>query len=222
MADVPARPRPAPARRPAAPRARRRYHHGNLRQALIDAGLALIQEKGVAALTLREIGARVGVSRMAAYRHFADRAALLEAISDAGFVRFGDWLAEAKNSARPRPAGEREDFKSRMRGMAVAYVRFAAAHPAHYQVMFGAARDPGSPPPGPAAARSFSILEDTIREGQAKGIVRTGNPTQLARAVWSMVHGISTLAATCRLGPDNSAEQFVLVCSDVLEDGLLA
>ena len=211
------RPTPAPhARR--APRARRQYHHGNLRQALIDAGLDLIQEKGVAALTLREIGARVGVSRMAAYRHFADRAALLAAISEAGFVRFGDWLEDARNSA---PTG-REGLSARMRAMAVAYVRFAATHPAHYQVMFGAGAGPRTMPPSAPAARSFGILEDTIRQGQESGLVRAGSSTDLARAVWCMVHGISTLAATGRLGPDAVDSRLALFCADVLEQGLLA
>ena len=229
MGGMPARRSPATSRRRAeapravrVPRPRRQYHHGNLRQALIDAGLELIQQRGVAALTLREIGARVGVSRMAAYRHFADRAALLAAISEAGFVRFGDWLEEASTDAGNGVLEGREGFRARMQAMAVAYVRFAAAHPAHYQVMFGAAKDPHRPPPSAAAARSFSILENTIRQGQEKGVVRPGNVTDLARSVWCMVHGISTLAATGRLGPDVSGPRFTLFCADVLESGLLA
>jgi AcrR family transcriptional regulator len=221
---MPARRSTSPPRRRAEPsravrrsRTARQYHHGNLREALIEAGLELIQQKGVAALTLREIGARVGVSRMAAYRHFADRAALLAAISEAGFVRFGDSLEEARQSA-PK---DKEGFRSRLHAMAVAYVRFAAAHPAHYQVMFGAARDPHTPPSA-AGARSFGILEDTIRQGQEKGVVRPGNSTDLARAVWCMVHGISTLAATGRLGQEASGPRFTLFCADILEAGLLA
>src|SRR5271155_3797955 len=75
------------------------YHHGNLRAALIDAGLKLIEEKGVRALTLREIGTRVGVSRMAAYRHFSDKAGLLNAISEVGFTQFADALEEACGAA---------------------------------------------------------------------------------------------------------------------------
>src|SRR3954469_25220545 len=77
----------------------RGYHHGNLRSALIEAGLELIQEKGAAALTLREIGARAGVSRMAAYRHFANKEDLLGAISEAGFQQFAAALTEAREKA---------------------------------------------------------------------------------------------------------------------------
>ena len=63
-----------------------RYHHGNLRAALIQGGLELIERKGIHALTLREIGNQLGVSRSAAYRHFKDKDALLAAISQAGFM----------------------------------------------------------------------------------------------------------------------------------------
>src|SRR5215468_2671037 len=73
------RPR-SPARKP-----RQRYHHGNLRRALLDEALATIAADGPEALTLREIGARLGVSRTALYRHFADKEALLEAVATEGF-----------------------------------------------------------------------------------------------------------------------------------------
>src|SRR5215510_8355564 len=121
------------------------YHHGNLRAALIDAGLKLITRKGVRALTLREIGARVGVSRMAAYRHFSDKADLLAAIREAGFAQFADALEQARSKAA-------KTFSSRLKAMALAYVRFAAEHPAHFEVMFG--WNPHQPPPrSPAGAR---------------------------------------------------------------------
>ena len=68
----------------------RAYHHGNLRATLIDLGLKLIEEKGIPGLTLRDMGARAGVSRTAAYRHFASKAELLDAICDLGFTQFAD------------------------------------------------------------------------------------------------------------------------------------
>src|ERR1035438_9484489 len=102
----------------------RHYHHGNLRAALIEEGLQLIEEKGTRALTLRELGERAGVSRMAPYRHFKNKADLLGAISEAGFTQFADALESARNSA----AGT---FLSRLTAMAQAYVRFAMEHPAY-------------------------------------------------------------------------------------------
>ena len=145
----------------------RQYHHGNLRAALIDAGLKLITRKGVRALTLREIGARVGVSRMAAYRHFANKADLLAAIREAGFAEFANALDAARSKAG-------RAFASRLRSMALAYVRFAAGHPAYYEVMFSWT-DQQSPRPSPAGARAFGILEQTIREGQEAGEVCAGD-----------------------------------------------
>src|SRR5271170_2322431 len=142
------------------PRKRRAYHHGNLRAALIETSLELIEKKGVPALTLREIGARLGVSRSAAYRHFEDKAQLLAAISEAGFEQFADALELARVSA-----------------MGLAYVRFAADHRAHFEVMF---RPSDEPRMSPAGARAFAILEDTVREGQQSGDVRAGDSTALA------------------------------------------
>ena len=112
----------------------RPYHHGNLRRALLDEALATIRAEGVDGLTLREIGARVGVSRTALYRHFADKRALLAAVATEGFRTLRQQLITAwEDGGRGRAA-----FDS----MGVAYVRFAVANPAHYRVMFGGFVDP--------------------------------------------------------------------------------
>jgi AcrR family transcriptional regulator len=190
----------------------RQYHHGNLPAALIEAGLQLIEKKGVRALTLREIGARVGVSRMAAYRHFSDKGHLLGAIREAGFVQFADALEAARSKAG-------KTFAQRMKAMALAYVRFATEHPAYFEVMFGwKDADEGAAAPSEAGARAFGILEQTIREGQQSGDVRSGNSVTLARLVWAHVHGVSML----RLAPDldGTGKEFVDLCSDVLRIGL--
>lgn len=192
------------------PRRRRAYHHGNLRVALVEAGLELIEQKGVQALTLREIGARVGVSRSAAYRHFADKSGLLSEICEAGFTQFADALAAARDAAHP-------DFASRLSAMGVAYVRFAAEHRAHFEVMFGPLDVPQASPQG---ARAFGILESTIREGQQSGDVRTGDSTALARLVWSLVHGISMLRLERDLTKPGAGAKFTLFCTDILRAGL--
>ena len=126
----------------------RPYHHGNLRRALLDEALATIRAEGVEGLTLREIGARLGVSRTALYRHFADKRALLAAVATEGFRTLRQQLVTAwEEGGRGRAAFE---------AMGVAYVRFAVANPAHYRVMFGGFVDPkrdASPswPPRPRA-----------------------------------------------------------------------
>src|SRR5262245_28673907 len=190
------------------------YHHGNLPAALIEAGLKLIEKKGVRALTLREIGARVGVSRMAAYRHFSDKGQLLAAIREAGFEQFAEVLEAARSKAGQR-------FSSRMKAMALAYVRFAAEHPAYFEVMFGW-RDAheGAAVPSRAGARAFGILEETIHEGQQRGLVRSEDPAMLARFVWASVHGISMLRLASDLSVDGAGTHFVELCSEILKIGL--
>jgi AcrR family transcriptional regulator len=80
------------------------YHHGDLRAALIQCGSDLIEKKGIPALTMREIGKRLGVSRAAPYAHFADKAALLAAIREAGFIEFGKTIEAAKIRMASKPS----------------------------------------------------------------------------------------------------------------------
>lgn len=196
-------------------RTRSGYHHGNLRAALIETGLRLIGEKGVKALTLREIGARAGVSRMAAYRHFADKADLLGAISEAGFMQFADALEKARRDA---PA----DTVSRLDAMGLAYVRFAAEHSAYYEVMFGAGARPGETqvPASEAARRAFRVLEETIQEGQRAKEIRPGSSLVLAQLLWALVHGLSTLRLDTDLSENGSGTKFALLCFELLRNGL--
>jgi AcrR family transcriptional regulator len=175
------------------------YHHGNLREVLIAEGANIVKEKGVNGLTLREIGERAGVSRTAPYRHFADKAELLSAISEAGFTEFADALEAARD-------GEKGRFAARIEAMGKAYLRFAEERRPYYQVMFGETCAPG----GPAAQRAFGVLEGMIRSGQSSGDVRPGDSAVMAKVVWALVHGIATL----RLDLD-----FKLV-TDILRTGL--
>lgn len=186
------------------------YHHGNLRAALIACGLELIEEMGVPALTLREIGKRLNVSRSAAYRHFKDKAALLSAISEAGFIDFVNVQEQAKKGA---PSG----FAAQIEALGVAYVRFANEHRAHFEVMFTHPPDPGCEA-AQVGARAFGILVQTVREGQQQGEVREGDPVLLARVLWSLVHGASML----RLDGDNSDAPFMRFSTDVVRSGLHA
>jgi AcrR family transcriptional regulator len=192
---------------------KKNYHHGNLRAALIQAGLELIAQKGVRALTLREIGAQVGVSRMAAYRHFADKAKLLAAIREAGFEKFASALENGRDAAG-------HESIARIRGMGAAYVLFARDHPAYFEVMFGSSPEPGAQP-CEAETRAFQILEAAIIEGQTKGDLREGNGRLMACAAWSLVHGISALKLDqMPFAEGIPSADFVNACSDVLMSGL--
>ena len=105
---------------------RDRYHHGDLRRALLDEALRTIQQDGVEALTLRTIGLALGVSRTALYRHFADKRALLSAVATEGFRMLRARLVEAWRSSGLREFND----------MGVAYVRFAIANTIAYLLNF--------------------------------------------------------------------------------------
>ncbi len=180
MSAVPA---PRPARKPA-----RAYHHGNLRQALVDQAARTIRDTGVEALTLRDVGERLRVSRTALYRHFADKQALLAAVAAQGFRAFRQALAEAWEPSRHDPAGFID--------MGRAYVRFARDNASFYRVMFGGFVDKVQCDPALAdeAGSAFSVLVSAIAELQAKGAVRDGDPQGLAVYVWASSHGLALLA----------------------------
>jgi AcrR family transcriptional regulator len=181
------------------------YHHGNLRAALIQDGLRLIEQKGIRALTMREIGKRLGVSRTASYAHFKDKAVLLAAIRDAGFVEFEKDLKAAKDGV--------EGFAARMDAMSLVYFRFAREHPAHFEVMFTARLEEGG---GIAAesGRVFAILKEIIGEAQRRGEVRRGDPALLARIIWALVHGANVLQR------ESGDPQFLRFANEVLRSGL--
>jgi AcrR family transcriptional regulator len=180
-----------PARKPPS-----RYHHGDLRRALLDEAVRTIQHEGVDSLTLREAGRRLGVSRTALYRHFSDKSALLAAVARDGFQRFRQDLVDAwEAGGRTRDGFER---------MGRAYVGFAAANPSHYRVMFGAFRDLCEKDPAlqADAAAAFQVLVDAIDSLQAAGKIRDDDPRQLAYFIWSAVHGVASLAIDGQLGAD--------------------
>ena len=181
---------------------------GHLRQALIETSLRVIAEQGVRALTLREIGSRLNVSRMAPYRHFADKSALLGAIAVAGFQKFTEALETAEAKAGP-------DFEAQCGALASAYVRFAQENRAHFEVMFPNDGQPYflSKEDGQIAHRSFLVLENLVKRGQQEGKMVDDNPTAIAQMIWSTVHGIATLG----LGVD---ESFIRFCSEKLRTGL--
>jgi len=184
------------------------YHHGNLRAALIECGLELIELKGIHSLTLREIGKQLGVSRSAAYRHFKDKAALLSAISEAGFTEFGNVVEAARKESG-------EGFAAQMDAMALAYARFADEHRAQFEVMFAAVLEPGGAADA-GGGRNLRILEEAIGEAQRKGEVRQGDPVLLARVVWALVHGASLL----HMAGDSADPRFIRFSTEALRSGL--
>jgi AcrR family transcriptional regulator len=183
-----------------------RYHHGNLRAALIEAGLALARAGGPDAIVVREASRRVGVSHNAAYRHFPDRDALLEAVAGRCMDELAGLMQTMLDQVTPagRPAQVARD---RLEAVGTAYVRFALTEPGWFRTAFSPARAPTAPPdaasapakaapaaPVPAAPRGpYELLGD-----QLDGLVRAGVMAPERRAgaettAWSGVHGLSCL-----------------------------
>jgi AcrR family transcriptional regulator len=167
---------------------RNRYHHGDLRRALLNEAVRTIRESGVEALTLRAAGARLNVSRSALYRHFADKSALLEAVATEGFRTLREKLAAAWSDSG--------DAMPRFAAMGVAYVRFAVDNPSHYRVMFGGfvRDDCRTPELLTEASGSFQLLVDALVSLQRERLVEADDPMQLAQFVWATVHGVAMLA----------------------------
>src|SRR5918993_945873 len=164
-------------RRPLDPhrKPRGRYHHGDLRRALLEAAVRTIDAEGVHRLTLRGVGAKLGVSRTALYRHFADKSALLAAVATEGFRTLRLHTQEAWDTR----GGGREGLEA----MGEAYVRFAVEHPSHYRVMFGGHVRNAAPDSDLAkeGAGAFQVLVAALVAQQEQGLVRTDHPLALAQ-----------------------------------------
>ena len=163
------------------------YHHGDLKRALTGAALSLVAEKGPKGFTLTEAARRAGVSVAAPYRHFADKAELLATVAEQGFRDLHAELAAAAD-ATPEP-------RARVIELGRAYVRWAVAHPDHYQVMFGAEDvKANNPALAVAAEQAFGDLLDAITRCQEAAIVGGQDPREIAGPLWSLVHGVASLA----------------------------
>ncbi|RMD67285.1 TetR/AcrR family transcriptional regulator [Candidatus Parcubacteria bacterium] len=169
-----------------------KYHHGDLRAALIEAAADMVQREGVGAVTMRRLSDAVGVSHAAPYRHFEDKAALLTAVAIEGFRRFGQVLREARCDAASKTI-------DRFRAMGRAYLRFVMENTAYYRLMFGQGPLRECPELREAADAAFSELTEAIERLQRKGLIRQDDPRAQAIFVWSIMHGFSLLVVDGKL-----------------------
>ncbi|SDU01641.1 transcriptional regulator, TetR family [Pseudomonas pohangensis] len=171
------------------------YHHGNLRQSLLDASVALLDSEGLEALSLRRLAEQVGVSRQAPYHHFRDKQALLAAIGEQGFALLNQMLGRFTDD----PAISLDE---RLYRAVMGYLNFALEHRALYRLMFGQtlwrseqtrsdtdefqryAKD---------CFRQYVQLFDLLRE--AGELPPEENTLRLAQLLWAAMHGLAQLAA---------------------------
>jgi AcrR family transcriptional regulator len=167
---------------------RRGYHHGNLKEALIEAALALISAKGPAGFTFAEAARQAGVSSAAPYRHFRDREALMAEVARRGYVQFESRLAAAWSGGRPEPT-------TALIAVGRAFLAFARSEPASYAAMFESGVPVGSDPSLHAAAeRAFDVLRNAVA-AVAATLPEAERPpvTMMALHMWSQAHGIASL-----------------------------
>ena len=156
------------------------YHHGDLRRALLDAAAAAIAEDGPAALSLRDLARRAGVSHAAPTHHFGDKKGLLTALATEGY----DGLSQALQDARAQTGSFLE--------MGVAYVRYATTHRAHFEVMW-------RPDLYHADDAALAAARDRSGEALTSGLadLPDGQPgpdlEEAGLAAWSLAHGFATL-----------------------------
>ncbi|WP_374530941.1 TetR/AcrR family transcriptional regulator [Novosphingobium sp.] len=171
------------------PLAARTYHHGDLRSALVEAGLKALETTEIEDLSLRQLARDVGVSATAVYRHFPDKRALFSALADAGIERLFHAQEAAAEAAAPN-----ESFAATGR----AYVRFALANPALFRLTFAYSCRSG--PTVFGNSRAALMLQDyAARIAPDPEDART-----LVMQAWSLVHGLAMLMLDGQLPPEDA------------------
>ena len=206
---------------PAPVRAARGYHHGDLRDALIQTALGMVTEEGTWDFTLREVARRAGVSHTAPYNHFEDKSALLAEVAALGF----EALRQALEAAT---SGQQRFARLAFGDIAAAYVRFGVEHPAHYRLMFSAelAEKARYPTLEAANGAACAVLTGPLERGQASGHPRRMAMRDRVLAAWSLVHGLTTLLIDQRVSflgvSAGDAEQYARQAGMALFEGLRA
>ncbi|AVT75231.1 TetR family transcriptional regulator [Rhodopseudomonas palustris] len=194
-------------------RAERGYHHGNLKEALLQAALGLIAEKGPGGFTFADAARMAGVSPAAPYRHFRDRDELLSNIAQRGFELFEQVLAKAWDDGRP-------DTVTAFMRVGRAYLAFARNEPAYYSAMFesGVPIDV-NPMLLTASERAFNVIRAAAERLAALTPSGVTRPPALMMAlhIWSMSHGIASLFGR----GDGARRKLPMAAEDLLEAGVL-
>lgn len=190
-----------------------RYHHGDLRAALIARAAEVVVVDGVDALSLRELARDLGVSHGAPSRHFADKQALLDALALNGFDQLRLELAAALE-----PAGAASSFQDQFVHLATAYVRFAVQNSSLLAVMFAAKHRDQAPPELRAAVdETFDAPLRAIERAQRRAEVVDVDVEEIATAILATMHGFAALIAARLLDPDASGAALTATVGRLME-----
>jgi AcrR family transcriptional regulator len=166
----------------------KKYHHGDLKNALIKAGVEILSKEGIEGLTLRKVAQRAGVSHNAPYSHFPDKQSLIAAISTEGFKQL---YTELDSAASSYP----NDPKRQLQEGAWAYVQFALNNSDTFKIMFSGVLEKEREYPAfvEASHQTFERVVDIVRASQQAGVLGAGPAEVLAVSVWGQIHGIISL-----------------------------
>lgn len=187
----------------------RPYHHGNLREALLDRAVVVIEAEGVDGLSLRQLARDLGVSHGAPARHFRDRQALIDALAHRGFT--------VLNAALSAAAYADEDFQIRFRALGRAYLSFALEHPALLSTMYTLKHHPDAGDLRELGGQGMEFTRELIEQAQAAGEIGPGNASLFAASAFAAVHGAASLGSE-GFAPDVPID----VLADTLADLLWA
>jgi len=167
---------------------RNNYHHGNLRQAILDLAETRLSDIRADDLSLRALAREIGVSQTAPYRHFGDKNALLAALATRGYIAMTTRMIRAQQGAGADP-------REKLRAVGKAYIDYALEHPELFKVMLGPSLQPQDryPELSNASRQSFILVHEIVREGVEQSLFREDNLEYLTNAAWAGVHGIATL-----------------------------
>ncbi len=173
------------------------YHHGNLRQSLIDAALEHLQSGSVESLSLRALAREVGVSQTAPYRHFKDKTALVVELGVQGFNQLTNHIESAIAPFAKEPAQQ-------IVAAGMGYIEFARMKPALFLLMFGRKTDETASHPELEAAgkRCFGVISGLVEAGIKKGDLIDQPIDRMTNAAWAMAHGLATLVVSGRDNPE--------------------
>lgn len=196
-------------------RDRKAYHHGNLRQTLLEAAYELVDREGVDALSMRALAREAGVSSAAPFRHFAERQVLLHTVAERAAEELGHKLDEA--------TAECSDALTQLRATSVAYVRFAAEHPALFDLIHSTEV---------ASRRSSGVVDDERRlklialivEGQNAGLIPEADPELIALTSEALIHGLARMIVDrhprVRDLSSEDARRLALAMTQLLQSGI--
>ena len=167
---------------------KKNYHHGDLKNALIKAGVEILAKDGVIGLSLRKVAARAGVSHTAPYSHFVDKQALIAAISTEGFRQLYEQMSAVAEEYKTKPSMQ-------LMEVGWAYVQFALDDRDRFKVMFSGILEKEKIYPEfvTESQRNFQLVKMVVEANQAAGVLRSGSSDLVALSAWAIIHGFSML-----------------------------